>query len=108
MPKSFQTLYNAIPKSRKEAIEKRVAKERATMALREIRQAQSLTQEQLAKTLHVNQAAISKVEKQSDMYVSTLRRFLKAMGGELRIVAHFADRDVEIKTFSRKTPNRLS
>src|SRR5690349_10736991 len=102
MAKSFRTLYDALPKERRNKIEKRVAKERAAMALREIRQAQSLTQQQLAKTLHLNQAAISKVEKQSDMYVSTLRRFLEAMGGELRIVAHFPDRDVEIKTFSQK------
>jgi hypothetical protein len=49
--------------------------------------------------LQVNQAAISKLEHQSDMYVSTLRRFVAAMGGELRIVAHFPRGDVVVKQF---------
>ncbi len=44
----------------------------------------------------MNQAAISKLEHQSDIYVSTLRRFVAAMGGELRIVAHFPQGDVVV------------
>jgi len=47
----------------------------------------------------MNQAAVSKLEHQSDMYVSTLRRFIAAMGGELRIVAHFPEGDVVINQF---------
>ena len=101
MPKSFQTLYRAMPAKRRASVEKRVAAAQGTMALQELRQARELTQQQLARTLHLNQAAISKVEKQSDMYVSTLRRFLKAMGAELRIVARFSDRDVVIKQFGK-------
>ena len=59
----------------------------------------SIPEQQLAGTLKLNQAAISKIEHQSDMYVSTLRRFLKAMGGELRIIAHFPQGDVVINQF---------
>ena len=58
-----------------------------------------LSQEELAETLNVGQAAVAKLEKRADMYVSTLRRFIEAMGGELEIVARFPDHDVRIKNF---------
>jgi predicted transcriptional regulator len=67
--------------------------------LSELRRARRLSQEELAQTLHVGQAAVAKLEKRADMYVSTLRRFVEAMGGELEIVARFPDRDVRIKSF---------
>ena len=69
------------------------------MALQELRQALDLTQEELARELHVNQAAVSKFESQSDVYISTLRKILFAMGGELKIVARFDDGDVLINQF---------
>ena len=69
------------------------------MALQELRQALDLTQEELARALQVNQAAVSKFESQSDIYISTLRKILFAMGGELRIIAHFDDGDVLINQF---------
>ena len=47
----------------------------------------------------VGQAAVAKIEKRTDMYVSTLRRFIEAMGGELDIVARFPDREVHIRNF---------
>jgi hypothetical protein len=54
---------------------------------------------ELAETLNVGQAAVAKLEKRADMYVSTLRRFIEAMGGELEIVVRFPDHDVRIKNF---------
>ncbi len=54
------------------------------MALDELREALKLTQESLAESLHVNQAAISKVERRSDMLISTLRKIIEAMGSESR------------------------
>ena len=69
------------------------------MALQELRKAFGLTQTQLATTLNMNQAAVSKIERQSDMYVSTLRRFLEAMGARLKVVASFPDRDIVINQF---------
>lgn len=50
-------------------------------------------------TLSVKQAAVSKLEKRTDMYVSTLRNFIKAMGGDLEIVARFPDGSVQISQF---------
>jgi predicted transcriptional regulator len=69
------------------------------MDLAEMRRALKLSQEELAETLNVGQAAVAKLEKRADMYVSTLRRFIEAMGGELEIVARFPDHDVRIKNF---------
>jgi hypothetical protein len=53
----------------------------------------------LAKILGVNQAAVSKLERRADMYVSTLQSFVKAMGGELKITARFPEGTVEINQF---------
>jgi DNA-binding XRE family transcriptional regulator len=67
------------------------------MTLQELREARRLTQENLAKVLGVKQASVSKIEKRTDMYLSTLRSFVQAMGGDLMLVAHFPDGDVRLK-----------
>jgi hypothetical protein len=61
------------------------------LSLAELRRARAMTQEQLAADLHVGQASIAKLERLTDMYLSTLRRFVEAMGAELDIVARFPD-----------------
>ncbi|MGA7944785.1 MAG: XRE family transcriptional regulator [Candidatus Sulfotelmatobacter sp.] len=71
----------------------------AEMALDELREAREMTQVHLAKILGVNQAAVSKLERRTDMYVSTLQGFVKAMGGELKITAQFPEGTVEINQF---------
>ena len=53
------------------------------------RKARSLSQEQVAETLTVNQPAVAKLEKRVDMHVSNLRRYIEALGGTLEITAHF-------------------
>jgi len=69
------------------------------MALSELREAMNLTQESLAETLNVKQASISKMERRSDMYLSTLRKIIEAMGGTLEIVANMPDGRVRISQF---------
>ncbi len=64
------------------------------MSLTELRRARVMTQEQLAADLHVGQASIAKLERRTDLYLSTLRRFVEAMGGELEIVARFPDQQL--------------
>jgi len=54
----------------------------------------------LAKALNINQAAVSKMERRTDMYISTLRNYIRAMGGELEIIATFPDGQVKIENFS--------
>jgi len=69
------------------------------MKLYQLREARNLTQTNLARVLNVNQGAVSKLEKRTDMYVSTLRSYLKAMGAELQIKAVFPDGEVVIEQF---------
>ena len=99
MSKSFKKLLADMPEERLEKIKIKTEVLKNELALKELRQAMELTQEELAKELHVNQAAVSKFESQSDIYISTLRKILFAMGGELKIVAHFDDGDVLINQF---------
>jgi DNA-binding transcriptional regulator YiaG len=71
----------------------------AEMPLHELRQARGLSQKMLADVLHVQQPAIAKLEKRTDMYISTLRSHIEAMGGELEVVAKFPDGAVKISNF---------
>lgn len=72
----------------------------AEMPLNELRQARGLSQKMLAELLHVQQPSIAKIEKRTDMYISTLRSHIEAMGGELDVVARFPDGAVKISNFS--------
>ena len=76
---------------------------KAAMAFEELRAARKMTQEQLAESLHVDQSAISKLERRTDMYVSTLERFIQAMGGQLEIRAIFPEGAVRITQFEKLT-----
>ncbi len=71
------------------------------MPLHELRKAQQMSQDTLAKALNINQAAVSKMERRTDMYISTLRRYIQAMGGDLDIVARFPEGDVRISQFGQ-------
>jgi transcriptional regulator with XRE-family HTH domain len=71
----------------------------AEMPLQELRLARGLTQEALAAALKVRQASISKLERRTDMYISSLRSHIEALGGELEIVARFPDGEVRISNF---------
>lgn len=72
----------------------------AEMPLNELRQARGLSQKMLAQVLHVQQPSIAKLEKRTDMYLSTLRSHIEAMGGELDVLARFPDGTVKISNFS--------
>jgi DNA-binding XRE family transcriptional regulator len=62
------------------------------MTLRELRRARELTQVRMAKALGITQDGVSRLEKRSDLLLSTLRKTLQAMGGNLSLVAEFPDR----------------
>ena len=72
----------------------------AEMPLNELRRARALTQRDLANMLRVNQPAISKLEQRTDVYVSSLRAYIEAVGGKLKIVAEFPEGEVAITNFS--------
>lgn len=99
MAKSFKKLMEEMTPARRAAVEDRAQNLMIEMALQELRQSRQFTQQQLADIMKLNQAAISKMENQADMHVSTLRRLLAAMGAELRLIARFPDGDVLINQF---------
>lgn len=83
----------------------------ASMPLDALRDAKQLTQMQMAQLLKVSQGAVSKVERRTDMFVSTLRNYVRAIGGDLQIRAVFPDGDILIDQFRDLNPpqdNRAS
>jgi transcriptional regulator with XRE-family HTH domain len=104
MARNFKELQAKKSPERRARIEARVQAAMAQMALDELREARKLTQAQLANTLKVDQGSVSKLERRTDMYVSTLRNFIRAMGGELHIRADFPDGSVEITQFEEAIP----
>jgi len=72
----------------------------AEMPFNELRHARGLSQKMLAEALHVQQPSIAKLERRTDMYVSTLRSHIEAMGGQLEIIARFPDGAVKIGNFA--------
>ena len=69
----------------------RVREELQRMALDELRNAKQLTQADMAELLNVPQSSISRIEQRTDMYLSTLRNYVQAMGGVLQIQAVFPE-----------------
>jgi transcriptional regulator with XRE-family HTH domain len=95
--------------------ERKKVEDRATeliaeeMSLRDLRKARKLTQARLAKVLGVTQDSVSRLEKRSDLLLSTLRKTVKAMGGDVRIIAEFPDRaPVVLYDLSEDDPPRKS
>lgn len=101
MAKNFNTLREKMSPESQERSHALAAQYRAEMPLHELREAMDITQVHLAELLKVNQSAVSKMEKRTDMYVSTLHTIIKAMGGELRIIADFPDGAIEINQFQK-------
>ena len=85
----------ADPKARARIEQHRLAM-RDALALADLRQARHATQAEVAHTLGVSQANISRVEHQEDVYLSTLRQYVAALGGELEIRAVFPDETVTL------------
>ena len=77
----------------------RAKEEMAEMLLSEIRREVGLTQEELAASLGIKQPSLSRLESQEDMQISTLRRVIAALGGELEIIAHLPGGAIRITQF---------
>jgi transcriptional regulator with XRE-family HTH domain len=108
--KTLDDKMKSISAARRKKIEKRAAALFAEeMTLKELRRARKITQVRVAKALGIRQEGISRLEKRSDLLLSTLRKAVKAMGGDLRLIAAFPNREpVVLKgiTESDTTPVR--
>jgi hypothetical protein len=93
MAQTLKEVIAGLPAHERRKIKTRAAQLIAEeMSLQDLRKAIGTTQTAIAKRLKVGQDAVSKLETRNDMYISTLRGFVEAMGGELQLVATFPDR----------------
>ncbi|MGA3250365.1 MAG: XRE family transcriptional regulator [Paraburkholderia sp.] len=98
MAKKFSELEAKMSPESRARVEKKVNEMHAEMALAELRRALGFSQEELAGLLDVKQPSIAKLEQRTDMYISTLRDHIHALGGELIMIARFPDRDVKLSS----------
>ena len=96
----FSDLTEEFAPERRARVEAKKEELRVAMALHELRKARTMTQRAIGEALNVNQPAVAKLERRTDMYVSNLRAYIEALGGKLSIVAQFPQGDVAITNFS--------
>ena len=93
MPTNVDDIIRKLKPAQRKKVEARAAQLIAEeMTLRELRHARKLTQVRVAKALGITQDSVSRLEKRSDLLLSTLRKTVAAMGGSLSLVAEFPDR----------------
>ena len=102
MAKSFKNLRDKMSPESKNLSAKIAAGLSEEIRLTELRNALGINQEELGELLNKKQAAISRLERRSDMHISTLREFIKALGGKLEIIATFPDASYHIKQFEQE------
>src|SRR5580692_8678388 len=106
MAKAFDDLVKKVTTKKTQAKASRRAQELlGELLLREVRQLAGKSQQEVAQTLGMKQPSLSKLEKQADMQISTLRKIVKALGGELEVLARFPKGTVRIDQFD-PTPRR--
>ena len=96
MNTSFSTLKSKMSLTAQKAVEEKTNQLLKEVLLYEIREQLHITQEEMAAKLNTKQANISRTERRRDMKLSTLKRYIEAMGGELDIVAKFASNEVHL------------
>jgi transcriptional regulator with XRE-family HTH domain len=101
MAKSFDELVErTVTKKTRQRAASRARELLGELLLSEIRERAGKSQQQLADALGIKQPTLSKLEKQSDIQISTLRRIVKALGGELEVSARFPAGTVKIEPFN--------
>ena len=96
----FSELTKNFTPERRRRIDDMKAELLAEMPLHELRRARALSQQDLAEKLKVNQPAVAKMERRTDVYVSSLRSYIEAAGGRLKIIAEFPEGEVAITNFA--------
>ena len=99
MPRPFSELKKRMDPDHRARAEARARDMMAEMLLSEIRKQTGLTQQDLADSLGIRQPTLSQLETASDMQITTLRRLIHALGGELELIAHLPQGDVRLTQF---------
>lgn len=105
MAKKFKDLVAKMPVEHQRRAKKRTAIMLAEMALQDLRKAQNVTQEAVANALAIRQASVSELEHREDTHLSTLRKYIEAIGGKLEVVARFPDFSVRLTQFDGEKAN---
>lgn len=93
MARTLNDVIKGLPLDQQQEIEAQAARLiEEELTLRDLRKAHELTQERMAEALHISQDGVSRIEKRTDFLLSTLRSYIEAMGGKLRLVVEFPDR----------------
>ena len=93
MSRNVKDIIRTLNSAQRRRVEDRAAELIAEeMTMQELRRARRLTQVSVAKALRITQDSVSRLEKRSDILISTLRKTIKAMGGDLSLIAEFPDR----------------
>ena len=93
MARTLQDKLASLDPARRAGIEAEAARLHTEyLTLQELRKAKALTQVQLAETLGIQQATVAKYERQSDLLLSTLTSYVRAMGGSLKLMVEFPGR----------------
>lgn len=100
MAKPFKHLTKKMSVTSQAKIKEKTKQMLQDMPLQELRQALHMSQEKLAEILSTKQANISRMERRTDMFISTLRSYIEAMGGKLDIIARFPEGDIHINQFT--------
>jgi len=110
MAKNIQEIIRKLPKTDQQTIRTRAkALIKEEMTLRDVRKAQQKTQHEIAKVLGIKQAAVSRLEQRTDMYLSTLNSYLHSMGGQLEITARFPNhKEIKLYQFSLPSSNKTN
>lgn len=91
MAKPLSNLTNKLSKKVNQEATAKAAEMLTCIRLAELRRLRDITQNDLAELLHMKQPSIAQLEKRDDIYISTLRNYLHALGGELELVVRFPD-----------------
>lgn len=103
MARDFEELLAQMPEEDQQRVAAGAARLRVEMRLGEIRKGLRISQEALAEVLEMRQASISKIERQTDTRISTLRKIIEGMGGELDLIARFPEgAEIRINQFDRE------
>lgn len=92
MPVTLDEILSEMPAERRAHIDQLAQEMLAELNLREVRRLRKLTQARLSKKLKIGQEGVSRIEKRTDLYLSTLRSYVEGVGGKLSLVVEFPDR----------------
>ena len=94
MGRTLETVIGTLPKARRDRINARYQTLKGEVeTLQALRRAAGKAQTEIASSLHTSQPSVSKIEKQTDMYLSTLRNYVEAVGGDLELIVRFPEQE---------------